>query len=327
MKLRDIMAQLRHIYCGTIGAEFAHVSDTDERLWLQDHFQDGRVLHQFSAEEQRNILWQLTAAEGLERYLHTKYVGQKRFSLEGGDSLIPLLDDLVQQGGLGGVEEFVIGMAHRGRLNVLVNVLGKSPAEPVLGIRRQVRHDASTGSGDVKYHKGFSADLRHPAATCTWRWPSIPRISRSSIRWSKVRCARARNVAATRDGDKVLPVLIHGDAAFAGQGVVMETLQLSQARGFCTGGTRAPHRQQPGRLHHQRSARLRARRMYCSDVAKMIEAPIFHVNGDDPEAVRVRDAPGARRTACVSTRTWSSTWSATAASATTKPTSRRPRSR
>ena len=129
---------------------------------MQDRFQDGRVLHRFSAEEKRNILWQLTAAEGLERYLHTKYVGQKRFSLEGGDSLIPLLDDLIQQGGLGGVEETVLGMAHRGRLNVLVNLLGKSPASLFSEFEGQYDDDASTGSGDVKYHKGFSADLKTP---------------------------------------------------------------------------------------------------------------------------------------------------------------------
>jgi 2-oxoglutarate dehydrogenase E1 component len=128
-KLRDIIADLRTIYCGTVGAEFAHVSETEERLWLQDRFQTGRLRHRFSVDEKRNLLWQLTAAEGLERYLHTKYVGQKRFSLEGGDALIPLLDDLVQQCGASQVEEIVIGMAHRGRLNVLVNVLGKSPAD------------------------------------------------------------------------------------------------------------------------------------------------------------------------------------------------------
>ncbi|MFO0511648.1 MAG: 2-oxoglutarate dehydrogenase E1 subunit family protein, partial [Gammaproteobacteria bacterium] len=126
--LREIIAMLERVYCGTVGAEFAHVSNTDERLWLQDEFQTGRIDHRFSVEERRNILWQLTAAEGLERYLHTEYVGQKRFSLEGGDALIPLLDDAIQTGGALGAEEFVIGMAHRGRLNVLVNVLGKAPS-------------------------------------------------------------------------------------------------------------------------------------------------------------------------------------------------------
>ncbi|MCC6170611.1 MAG: 2-oxoglutarate dehydrogenase E1 component, partial [Gammaproteobacteria bacterium] len=161
-RLRDIIGQLTQIYCGTVGAEFAHVSNTEERLWLQGEFQSGRLHHQFTVEGRRNILWQLTAAEGLERYLHTRYVGQKRFSLEGGDSLIPLLDDLIQSGGGMGAEEFVIGMAHRGRLNVLVNVLGKAPS--VLFSEFEGKYDIShmKGSGDVKYHKGFSADLRTP---------------------------------------------------------------------------------------------------------------------------------------------------------------------
>ena len=174
---------------GTIGAEFAHVSNSDERLWLQDEFQAGRMQHRFSVEERRNLLWQLTAAEGLERYLHTKYVGQKRFSLEGAEALIALLNDLIQQGGVAGVEEFVLGMAHRGRLNVLVNVLGKSPAQLFSEFEGKYDENHMQGSGDVKYHKGFSADLRTAAATCMSRWPSILRISRSSIPWSKVRCA------------------------------------------------------------------------------------------------------------------------------------------
>src|SRR5262249_43539111 len=150
MKLRDILAQLGHIYAGTIGAEFAHVSDSQERLWLQDEFQSGRIRHRFSAAEQRNILWQLTAAEGLERYLHTKYVGQKRFSLEGGDALIPLLDDLIQRCGADGVEEVVIGMAHRGRLNVLVNILGKSPSLMFSEFEGKADPAQLAGSGDVK---------------------------------------------------------------------------------------------------------------------------------------------------------------------------------
>ncbi len=200
-KLRDIIAELRRIYCGTIGAEFAHVSDTEERLWLQDRFQQGRLHHVFSKEEKRNILWQLTAAEGLERYLHTKYVGQKRFSLEGGDALIPLLDDLIQQCGLRDAEEMVIGMAHRGRLNVLVNVLGKSPSDAVLRVRGRLRHLQAEGLGRRQVPQGF---LRRPArrraATCTWRLPSIRRTSRSSTRWSRDRCAPARSGAAIPSG-------------------------------------------------------------------------------------------------------------------------------
>src|SRR3984885_9122905 len=157
-KLKDILAQLKFIYCDTIGAEFAHVSDTEERLWLQDHFQSERLQHRFSTEEKKNILWQLTAAEGLERYLHTKYVGQKRFSLEGGDSLIALLDELVQEAGKDGIEETIVGMAHRGRLNVLVNLLGKSPKDLFSEFEGQYDLKSLRGSGDVKYHKGFSAD-------------------------------------------------------------------------------------------------------------------------------------------------------------------------
>jgi 2-oxoglutarate dehydrogenase E1 component len=284
MKLRDILAQLESIYAGPIGAEFAHVSESEERLWLQDQFQSGRLLHRFSTEERRNILWQLTAAEGLERYLHTKYVGQKRFSLEGGDALVPLLDDLIQSCGTGGIEEVVIGMAHRGRLNVLVNLLGKSPS--VLFSEFEGNYDLShlKGSGDVKYHKGFSADLRTPAgnvhAVLAFN-PSHLEVVDPVVEGS-VRARQERR--GDERGDRVLPLLVHGDAAFAGQGVVMETLQLAQARGFYTGGTvHVVINNQVGfTTSDPRDARST---IYCSDVAKMLEAPIFHVNADDPEAV------------------------------------------
>ena len=284
MKLRDIVAQLRHIYCGTIGAEFAHVSDSKERLWLQNRFQEGRVQHRFSADERRTLLRHLTAAEGLERYLATKYPAQKRFSLEGGDALIPLLDDLIQQGGPRGIEEIVIGMAHRGRLNVLVNVVGKSPQQ--LFSEFEGRYDTKhlRGSGDVKYHKGFSTDIRTPAGNVHVALAFNPShlevvnpVVEGSVRARQQRCNDAK-------GDKVVPVLIHGDAAFAGQGVVMETLQMSQARGFYTGGTLHViiNNQVGFTISDPRDARST---LYCSDVAKMIEAPIFHVNGDDVEAV------------------------------------------
>jgi len=236
-KLKDILAELKFVYTETIGAEFAQVSNTDERLWLQDSFQVARMQRRFSADEKKNILWQLTAAEGLERYLHTKYVGQKRFSLEGGDSLIPLLDELVQQGGKMGVEEAIIGMAHRGRLNVLVNLLGKSPKDLFNEFEGQYDLATLRGSGDVKYHKGFSADLKtgtgnvHVALAFN---PSHLEVVNSVVEGS-VRARQERRGDSL--GDRVLPVQIHGDAAFAGQGVIMETLQLSQARGFYTGGT------------------------------------------------------------------------------------------
>jgi 2-oxoglutarate dehydrogenase E1 component len=283
-KLKDILADLKFIYTDTIGAEFAHVSDSDERLWLQDSFQTARMQRRFSVEEKKNILWQLTAAEGLERYLHTKYVGQKRFSLEGGDSLIPLLDDLVQHGGRMGIEETIIGMAHRGRLNVLVNLLGKSPKDLFSEFEGQYDLAKLRGSGDVKYHKGFSSDLKtesgnvHVALAFN---PSHLEVVNAVVEGS-VRARQERRGDAL--GDKVLPVQIHGDAAFAGQGVIMETLQLSQARGFYTGGSvHVIINNQVGFTtsdpHDARST------LYCSDVAKMVEAPIFHVNADDPEAV------------------------------------------
>jgi 2-oxoglutarate dehydrogenase E1 component len=283
-KLKNILDTLKFIYCDTIGAEFAHVSDSDERLWLQDQFQLARMQRRFTVEEKKNILWQLTAAEGLERYLHTKYVGQKRFSLEGGDSLIPLLDDLVQQGGKAGVEETIIGMAHRGRLNVLVNLLGKSPKDLFNEFEGHYDLAKLRGSGDVKYHKGFSSDLKtssgnvHVALAFN---PSHLEIVNAVVEGS----ARARQERrGDALGDKVLPVQIHGDAAFAGQGVIMETLQLSQARGFYTGGS--IHIIINNQVGFTTSDPKDARStLYCSDVAKMVEAPIFHVNADDPEAV------------------------------------------
>ncbi len=284
MRLREILKQLRHIFADRIGAEFAHVSASDERLWLQDRFQDGRLNHQFTREERLNLLRQLSAAEGLERYLHTRYVGQKRFSLEGADALIPLLDDVVQQCGANGVEEIVIGMAHRGRLNVLVNVLGKSPATLFSEFDGPVALDDLKGSGDVKYHKGFSADLRtsggnvHVVLAFN---PSHLEVVDAVVEGS-VRARQERRGDST--GNSVVPILIHGDAAFAGQGVVMETLQLSQARGFTTGGTL--HVVINNQVGFTTSEPADARStLYCSDVAKMIESPIFHVNADDPEAV------------------------------------------
>src|ERR1700677_2268295 len=283
-KLKDILATLKFIYCDTIGAEFAHVSDTEERLWLQDNFQSERIKHRVSAEERKNILWQLTAAEGLERYLHTKYVGQKRFSLEGGDSLIPLLDELVQEAGKDGIEETIVGMAHRGRLNVLVNLLGKSPKDLFSEFEGQYDLKKLRGSGDVKYYKGFSADLKTPTGNVHVALafnPSHLEVVDPVVEGS-VRARQERR--GDSKGDKVLAVLIHGDAAFAGQGVIMETLQLSQARGFYTGGSVhiIINNQVGFTTSEPRDTRST---LYCSDVAKMIEAPILHVNADDPEAV------------------------------------------
>jgi 2-oxoglutarate dehydrogenase E1 component len=284
MKLRAILKSLEGIYGGTIGAEFAHVSASEERLWLQDQFQSGQVDRSYSVEERRNILWQLTCAEGLERYLHTKYPAQRRFSLEGAESLIPLLDDVIQQSGLVGMEEMVIGMAHRGRLNVLVNLLGKSPAD--IFSEFEGRYDVAhlQGSGDVKYHKGFSSDLKTAAGNIHVALafnPSHLEVVNPVVEGS-VRARQERR--GDTAGARVLPIQIHGDAAFAGQGVVTETLQLSQTRAFYTGGTLhiIINNQVGFTISDPRDARST---MYCSDVAKMLEAPILHVNGDDPEAV------------------------------------------
>ena len=284
LRLRELIAQLKRVYCGTIGAEFAHVSDTDERLWLQDRFQVGRMEQRFSADEKKDILWNLTMGEGLERYLATRYPAQKRFSLEGGDSLIPLLEDMIQSGGLRGLEDIVIGMAHRGRLNVLVNVLGKSPAALFSEFEGTCDLAKLEGSGDVKYHKGFSCDVSTPGGNVHVALAFNPShlevvdpVVEGSVRARQERRGDAR-------GDKVMAVLIHGDSAFAAQGVVAETLQMSQSRAFCTGGTLhvVINNQVGFTTHDPRDTRST---LYCSDIAKMLEAPILHVNGDDPEAV------------------------------------------
>jgi len=284
MKLRDILALLKSIYCGEVGAEFAHISRARERLWLRKRFEQGATTETLSTEERLWILEQLTSAEGIERYLHTRYVGQKRFSLEGGESLIPMLDDLIQQGGASGIKEIVIGMAHRGRINVLVNVLGKSPEELFEEFEGNYDIDELKGSGDVKYHKGFSADMKTPGGNVHIALafnPSHLEIVNPVVEGS-VRARQQRRGDSERQ--EVLPVLLHGDAAFSGQGVVTETFQLSQTNGFRTGGT--VHIVINNQIGFTTSRPSDARSTeYCSDVAKMIEAPIFHVNGDDPEAV------------------------------------------
>lgn len=283
MKLRDIYALLKKIYCGKIGAEFAHVSRSRERLWLKKHFEQGAVSSDLEDSERRWLLDQLTAAEGMERYLHTRFVGQKRFSLEGGESLIPMLDDLIQQGGKGGVREFVIGMAHRGRVNVLVNVLGKSPEELFEEFEGNIDLDEIKRSGDVKYHMGFSADMKTPGGNVHIVLafnPSHLEIVNPVVEGS-VRARQQRRGDLERQ--EVIPVLVHGDAAFCGQGVVTETFQMSQTNGFRTGGT--IHIVINNQIGFTTSRPSDARSTpYCSDVAKMIEAPVFHVNGDDPEA-------------------------------------------
>ena len=283
MKLKDIIALLKTIYCGKVGLETAHISRARERLWLKSRFEKGATMRNFSAEERIGILKQLTNAEGIERYLHTRYVGQKRFSLEGGESLIPMIEEVVQKGGGQGLKEIVIGMAHRGRINVLVNILGKSPEELFEEFEGNYDLDELKGSGDVKYHKGFSADMKTPGGNVHVVLafnPSHLEIVNPVVEGS-VRARQQRR--GDSDRDEVLPLLIHGDAAFSGQGVVPETFQMSQTNGFRTGGT--VHIVINNQIGFTTSRPSDARSTdYCSDVAKMIEAPIFHVNGDDPEA-------------------------------------------
>jgi 2-oxoglutarate dehydrogenase E1 component len=282
MSLRELLDALRETYCGTIGAEFMYATSQDEKRWWQQKLESVRAKPNFSAQEKKNILQNLTAAEGLERYLHTKYVGQKRFSLEGGESFIAAMDELVQRAGQAGVQEVVIGMAHRGRLNVLVNTLGKMPKD----LFAEFDHTApeELPSGDVKYHQGFSSDVSTPGGPVHLSLafnPSHLEIVNPVVEGS-VRARMDRR--GDHEGDQVLPVLVHGDAAFAGQGVVMETLALAQTRGYYTGGT--VHIVINNQIGFTTSDPRDSRStIYCSDVVKMIEAPVLHVNGDDPEAV------------------------------------------
>src|SRR6187431_248257 len=282
MTLREIVQALRETYCGTIGAEYMHITEPTEKRWWQQKLEAIRSKPNFSADEKRHILDRLTAAEGLERYLHTKYVGQKRFSLEGGESFIASMDEFIQRAGGKGVQEIVIGMAHRGRLNVLVNTLGKMPKNLFAEFDHTAPEDLP--SGDVKYHQGFSSDITTPGGPVHLSLsfnPSHLEIVNPVVEGSvKARLDRRGDA----EGDTVLPVIVHGDAAFAGQGVVMETLALAQTRGYYTGGT--VHVVINNQIGFTTSDPRDSRStLYCTDVVKMIEAPVLHVNGDDAEAV------------------------------------------
>jgi 2-oxoglutarate dehydrogenase E1 component len=280
--LGEILQILRETYCGSIGVEYMYITDTEQKRWIQSRIEGSRAKPDYPAEYKRHILEQLSAAEGLEKYLHTRYVGQKRFSLEGGESLIPLLDNLLQRAGGMGVQQSVIGMAHRGRLNVLVNTLGKLPAD--LFHEFEGKHGQELTEGDVKYHQGFSSAISTPGGVMRLSLafnPSHLEIVDPVVEGS-VRARQHR--LKDRDGNRVLPVLLHGDAAFSAQGVVMETLNLSQTRGYGTGGT--VHVIINNQIGFTTSDPRDTRStLYCTDVSKMIEAPILHVNGADPEAV------------------------------------------
>ncbi len=282
MTLREILQRLRRIYCSSVGAEYMYISSVVEKRWIQARLEGPAGEPQYPKEIKKRILERLTAAEGLERYLHTKYVGQKRFSLEGGDTLIPMLDHLLQRAGAQGVKESVIGMAHRGRLNVLINTLGKLPKE--LFAEFEGIHTEHLAAGDVKYHQGFSSDIATPGGamhlTLAFN-PSHLEIVNPVVEGSvRARQHRRHDVK----GKEVLPILLHGDSAFGGQGVNQETFNLSQTRGYGTGGT--VHIVVNNQIGFTTSdPRDMRSSLYCTDVAKMVDAPILHVNADNPEAV------------------------------------------
>ncbi len=282
MPLRELINALRETYCGTLGTEYMYTTDMAQKRWWQQKLESIRSKPNFTADKKKHILDRLTAAEGLERYLHTKYVGQKRFSLEGGESFIAAMDELIQRAGEQGVQEIVIGMAHRGRLNVLVNTLGKMPKD----LFAEFDHTApeELPAGDVKYHQGFSSDVTTPGGPVHLSLafnPSHLEIVNPVVEGS-VRARMDRR--GDPKGKQVLPVLVHGDAAVGGQGVNQETLCLAQTRGYSTGGTVhiIINNQIGFTTSDPRDLRSTA---FCTDIFKMVEAPVLHVNGDDPEAV------------------------------------------
>ena len=282
LPLRTLVDLLHAVYCSHVGTEITHLSGAREKRWVQERLERARGRPAFGPDKKRDLLRWVIAARGLEEFLHTRYPGQKRFSLEGGECLIPLLDEVIQRSGAGATREIVIGMAHRGRLNVLVNVLGKLPA--VLFQEFEGKAEAPAASGDVKYHLGFSSDVETaggPTHIVLAFNPSHLEIINPVVEGS-VRARQARR--GDTDRNQVLPVLVHGDAAFAGQGVVTETLNLSATRGYSTGGT--VHVVVNNLIGFTNSDPLDSRSTsFCTDVAKLVQAPIFHVNGNDPEAV------------------------------------------
>ena len=282
VKLKDLIQALEETYCGSIGIEYKHITNTDETAWLAQRLESNRAKPNFSKEQKIKILKHLVESESMESYLGNKYVGQKRFSLEGGESLIPMLADIAQEAGSKGVKELAIGMAHRGRLNVLVNVLGKEPKDLFNEFEGKLVEQSR--SGDAKYHMGFSSDIQTPGGVLHLALgfnPSHLEII-SPVVSGSVRARQDRRLDS--QCNQVVPIVIHGDAAFAGQGVVMETFNMSQARGYHVGGT--VHIIVNNQIGFTTSNPLDARStLYCSDVAKMVQAPILHVNSDDPEAV------------------------------------------
>jgi 2-oxoglutarate dehydrogenase E1 component len=279
--LGEIYDALERTYCKHVGAEFMHIVASEERHWIMQRMESVRSAPDFSDDIRKTLLRRMIKAEGLEKSLGSKYPGTKRFGLEGGESLIPMLYEMIQRSGGYGAKEIVIGMAHRGRLNVLINVFGKKPSTLFDEFEGKVVHDSS---GDVKYHQGFSSNVMTPGGECHLALafnPSHLEIVSPVVEGS-VRARQDRRLDSL--GNTVVPIVVHGDAAFAGQGVVMETFQMSQTRGYRTGGT--IHVVLNNQVGFTTSRRADARSTeYCTDVAKMVQAPIFHVNADDPEAV------------------------------------------
>jgi 2-oxoglutarate dehydrogenase E1 component len=278
----QILDALKETYCSSVGVEYMYMSELAEKRWIQERLEPVRAKANWTPDQKKRLLERLTAAETLERYLHTKYVGQKRFSLEGGESLIVSMDELIRVAGAGGVDEIVVGMAHRGRLNVLVNTLGKAPAMLFDEFEGKKAQDLS--AGDVKYHMGYSSDVSTPGGPCHLTLafnPSHLEIVNPVVVGSVYSRQRRRGANGK---DKVLPVLIHGDAAVAGQGVNQEMINFAQTRGYGTGGT--VHIVVNNQIGFTTSdPRDYRSSLYCTDIFKMADAPIFHVNGDDPEAV------------------------------------------
>ncbi len=281
--LREILEIVTDTYTGSLVAEYMYISNTVEKRWIQNRLEGPRCKPGFSEKTKKRVLERVTAAERLERYLHSKYIGQKRFSLEGAETLIPMLDELIQRAGVQKIKEVVIGMAHRGRLNVLVNVMGKMPSDLFKEFEGG-QEKTTNGSGDVKYHMGFSSNIStrggdvHIVLAFN---PSHLEIVGPVVEGS-VRARQDRR--SDKDGSEVIPLLIHGDAAFAGQGVIMETFNMSQSRGYSIKGT--VHIVVNNQIGFTTSDQQDARSsLHCTDVAKMVDAPIFHVDGDNPEAV------------------------------------------
>ena len=282
LPLRDILEILNQTYSGHIAPELMHINNTARRLWMQQRLEESRSTPHFTATQRKQIFNHVMKAEEFERFLHTRYTGQKRFSLEGGESLIPMLNMMVERAGGKGVKEIIMGMAHRGRLNVLANVLGKSLSDIFAEFEGQQFYDTEKGAGDVKYHMGFSSDIDTENATVHLSLgfnPSHLEII-SPVVLGSVRARQCRRRDAARR--EVMGVLIHGDAAFAGQGVVAESLNLGDLSGYRTGGTiHIVVNNQIGFTTNPFDARST---FYCTDVAKLVQAPVLHVNGDDPEA-------------------------------------------